>query len=44
MTKDKNEKVNIVSNDALRGKPYLDIDRVIDERKSGDSVPMSEDV
>lgn len=29
------ETVNIVSNEALRGKPYLDIDRVITEGKSG---------
>jgi hypothetical protein len=26
--------VNIVSNEAVRGKPYLDIDRVITESKS----------
>lgn len=29
MTDNKKESVNIVSNDAVRGKPNLDIDRVI---------------
>ncbi|WP_223588858.1 hypothetical protein [Neobacillus bataviensis] len=29
--------VNIVSNEAVRGKPYLDIDRVITESKSEQS-------
>lgn len=31
------ENTKIVSNDAIKGKPYLDIDRVITERKSGHS-------
>lgn len=31
---DKIESGTIVSNDAVRGKPYLDIDRVITEGKS----------
>ena len=35
MAKDhKNESMMLFSNDALRGKPYLDIDRVITEGKS----------
>ncbi|MDQ6597543.1 hypothetical protein [Bacillus salipaludis] len=34
MKKDMNKTVKIVSNDAVVGKPYLDIDRVILEGKS----------
>jgi hypothetical protein len=34
-----NQNDTIVSNDALRGKPYLDIDRVITEGNSISSTP-----
>lgn len=37
MQENKNNNVNIVSNDAVVGKPYLDIDRVIPEGKSGNA-------
>lgn len=41
MTKDnKKETVNIVSNDAIRGKPYLDIDRVINEGTTSSSAHL----
>lgn len=44
MTKENNEeKINIISNDAVRGKPYLDIDRVINEGGSGGAARMSND-
>jgi hypothetical protein len=33
--------VNIISNHAVRGKPYLDIDRVINEVKSSKSISGS---
>lgn len=37
---DKKELVNIISNDAIRGKPYLDIDRVINEGTSSGSAHL----
>jgi hypothetical protein len=37
MNNSKKDSVHIVSNDAVRGKPYLDIDRVITEGKSNSS-------
>ncbi|WP_275677624.1 hypothetical protein [Neobacillus drentensis] len=37
MQENKKNTVNIVSNDAVVGKPYLDIDRVIPEGKSGNA-------
>lgn len=36
MKENKKETAHIVSNDALRDKPYLDIDRVITEGKSSE--------
>jgi hypothetical protein len=42
MAKDNKEDVNIVSNDAIRGKPYLDIDRVINDGKSNRSDQMNQ--
>ena len=38
-----NETSTIISNDALRGKPYLDIDRVITEGKSNHSTHEKKD-
>ncbi|WP_269320616.1 hypothetical protein [Bacillus sp. UNC41MFS5] len=35
MKDNRKENIKIVSNDAIQGKPYLDIDRVITEGKSG---------
>jgi hypothetical protein len=40
---DKIESSTIISNEALRGKPFLDIDRVITESKSGSSTYHRED-
>jgi hypothetical protein len=34
----KKQTSKIISNDALRGKPYLDIDRVINEGKNSEST------
>ncbi|SDM62781.1 hypothetical protein SAMN05443253_104313 [Bacillus sp. OK048] len=38
-----NETSTIISNDVLRGKPYLDIDRVITEEKSNHSTHEKND-
>ncbi|WP_269321892.1 hypothetical protein [Oceanobacillus salinisoli] len=39
MAKDhKKQSMEIFSNDALRGKPYLDIDRVIPEKKTDEGT------
>ncbi|WML38553.1 hypothetical protein RCG19_15270 [Neobacillus sp. OS1-2] len=43
MKEKKNEKVMIVTNEAIRGKPYLDIDRVILEGKTADSAQKERD-
>jgi hypothetical protein len=40
---DKNESSTIISNEALRGKPFLDIDRVITEGKSDSAAYQGED-
>ena len=37
------ESSKIISNDALRGKPYLDIDRVITGEKNSNSTPEKDD-
>jgi hypothetical protein len=37
MQENKKDTVNILSHDAIVGKPYLDIDRVIPEGKSGNT-------
>ena len=37
MQENKKDTVNILSHDAVVGKPYLDIDRVIPEGKSGNT-------
>jgi hypothetical protein len=39
----KNETSTIISNDALRGKPYLDIDRVITEGKNRNDHEKNDD-
>lgn len=39
----KKETVKIVTNQAVRGKPYLDIDRVINEGKTASMVQKGED-
>ncbi|MEH7179799.1 hypothetical protein [Neobacillus vireti] len=38
-----NETSTIISNDALRGKPYLDIDRVITEGKNRNDLAGNDD-
>ncbi|MCM2534193.1 hypothetical protein NDK43_19775 [Neobacillus pocheonensis] len=43
MKDNKKEIAHIVSNDAIVGKPYLDIDRVIQGGKSASAVQMGED-
>jgi hypothetical protein len=41
---DKNESSTIISNEALRGKPFLDIDRVITESKSDSAAYQGEEL
>ncbi len=40
---DNNETSTIISNEALRGKPYLDIDRVIRDGKNNNSAQNRND-
>jgi hypothetical protein len=44
MKNDKNESVNIISNEAIIGKPYLDIDRVIMKGQSSISIKNNQKV
>ncbi|MDQ0200350.1 hypothetical protein [Neobacillus ginsengisoli] len=44
MKESKKGTAHIVSNDAIIGKPYLDIDRVILDGKSQSSVQIREDL
>ncbi|WP_268870175.1 hypothetical protein [Neobacillus bataviensis] len=43
MKEKKKETIKIVTNEAIRGKPYLDIDRVIMEGKTADKTQNRED-